>query len=266
MTIRIDSVTRRFRGHPAVDRVSLDVDSGAFVALLGPSGSGKTTLLRMIAGLDHPDEGRIIMGDRDVTGVHVRERRVGFVFQSYALFEHMSVAQNVAFGLTVLPRARRPDRATIDARVRTLLARVELAGFGDRLPSELSGGQRQRVALARALATDPRVLLLDEPFGALDALVRRDLRRWVRSFHASLGIESILVTHDQEEAFELADRVAVLNGGRIEQYGAPEDLLRNPASAFVEAFLAGVATGEARGAVARLELPEPSSFGAPLPA
>lgn len=237
MTIVLKDIHRSFNGVPAVESVSLDVRDGEFLALLGPSGSGKTTLLRLIAGLDYPDQGKILFHGRDVTNIHVRHREIGFVFQSYALFEHMTVEENVGFGLSVLPWRERPSRAEIRKRVNELLERVELGGFNARLPAQLSGGQRQRVALARALATNPRVLLLDEPFGALDVLVRRGLRQWVRRLQQELKIDTILVTHDQEEAFELADRVAVMNRGGIEQIDTPAELLENPATDFVQSFL-----------------------------
>lgn len=245
MTIVLKGIGRSFEGSVAVEDVSLTVREGELLALLGPSGSGKTTLLRLIAGLDYPDTGSIAFHGRDVTKVHVRDREIGFVFQSYALFEHMTVGENVAFGLTVLPWRERPSRGEIRARVAELLERVELGGLEKRLPSQLSGGQRQRVALARALATNPKVLLLDEPFGALDVLVRRGLRQWVRQLQRELGIETILVTHDQEEAFELADRVAVMNHGRIEQIATPMELLASPATAFVERFLPFGSAGDA---------------------
>jgi sulfate transport system ATP-binding protein len=207
------------------------------VALLGPSGSGKTTLLRVIAGLNQPDRGAVYFDGEDATGLTVQQRRVGFVFQNYALFKHLTVAGNIAFGLKVRPRHSRPSRADIAARVNTLLELVQLDGLGGRYPAQLSGGQRQRVALARALAIEPRVLLLDEPFGALDARVRKDLRRWLREIHKRTGLTTVFVTHDQDEAMELADRVVVLDKGRIEQIGAPEELYDRPASPFVLSFV-----------------------------
>ena len=207
------------------------------MALLGPSGSGKTTLLRLVAGLEEPTQGRILFGTEDATRMAVRERRVGFVFQHYALFRHLSVAENIAYGLRVRPRRDRPSDAEINRRVSELLELVRLSGLGQRRPSQLSGGQRQRVALARALAVDPRVLLLDEPFGALDAQVRRDLRRWLREVHDRTGHTTLFVTHDQQEALELADRVAVLHRGRLEQVGTPDEILDRPASAFVAGFI-----------------------------
>ncbi|CAJ0853591.1 sulfate transport system ATP-binding protein [freshwater sediment metagenome] len=217
--------------------VTLDIRPGELVALLGPSGSGKTTLLRVIAGLNAPDRGHVYFDDRDATNLPVQDRRVGFVFQNYALFKHMSVADNIAYGLKVRPRRLRPTRGDITARVHELLRFVQLEGLGARYPAQLSGGQRQRVALARALAIEPRVLLLDEPFGALDARVRKDLRRWLREVHKETGLTTVFVTHDQDEAMELADRVVVLNEGRIEQVGTPAELYDQPASPFVISFV-----------------------------
>ena len=210
---------------------------GEFVALLGPSGSGKTTLLRILAGLEVPESGRVSFGARDVTGDKPASRGIGFVFQHYALFGHMTVARNIAFGLDVMPPGSRPARSAIDERVAELLALVQLDGLGARYPSQLSGGQRQRVALARALARNPRILLLDEPFGALDAKVRRELRGSLRRIHDELGLTSIFVTHDQEEAFALADRVALLNQGRLEQFATPTVMQTHPASQFVGSFI-----------------------------
>ncbi|GGA69515.1 sulfate/thiosulfate import ATP-binding protein CysA 2 [Nitratireductor aestuarii] len=235
MKITLDNVVKTFDTFRAVHGVSLEIESGELLALLGPSGSGKTTILRMVAGLEFPDSGRILFGDVDATDIPVRERGVGFVFQHYALFPHMTVAENIAFGMKV-SKVRR-SRAEIDARVNQLLQLVKLPGLGNRFPSQISGGQRQRVALARALAVDPKVLLLDEPFGALDANVRRDLRRWLREIHQELGITTIFVTHDQEEALDLADRVVILDQGKIAQMGTPRDVCRNPNSAFVTRFL-----------------------------
>ncbi len=239
MSIHIENITKRFGRFTALDSVSLHIRTGELVALLGPSGSGKTTLLRLIAGLELPDgaRGRVQFHDRDVTLAGARERRAGFVFQHYALFNHMTVAENIAFGLRARPRALRPSRAAIDAVVQRLLVTIQMPDFGHRLPGQLSGGQRQRVALARALAVEPEVLLLDEPFGALDARVRRDLRRWLREFHDSTRLTTLFVTHDQEEAFELADRVVVFNDGAIQQAGTPAELRASPASAFVADFL-----------------------------
>ena len=235
MRIRLDGVGKSFDGVAAVRDVSLEIGSGELVALLGPSGSGKTTLLRMVAGLAFPDAGRILFGDVDATDIPVRDRGVGFVFQHYALFPHMRVADNIAFGMRAA-RDRRPE-AEVARRVEELLSLMQLGGLGSRFPAQLSGGQRQRVALARALAVDPKVLLLDEPFGALDANVRRELRRWLREMHERLGITTLFVTHDQEEALDLADRVVILDHGRIEQVGSPRDICRDPASAFVMTFL-----------------------------
>jgi len=235
--IRIEGTSKRFEGIPAVNPLDLTIPSGQLVALLGPSGSGKTTLLRLIAGLLTVDTGRIFFGGTDATQLSLRERKVGFVFQQYALFPHMSVFENIAFGLRSRPRKTRPSKADIAKRVDTLLELVQMTSFRDRLPGQLSGGQRQRVALARAMAIDPTVLLLDEPFGALDAKVRIELRRWLRKLHDETGFTTIFVTHDQEEALELADRVVVMNKGCIEQDDAPDRVYAKPASAFVFDFL-----------------------------
>jgi sulfate/thiosulfate transport system ATP-binding protein len=237
MTIRVQRVSKSFSAYPALGDVSLTIRDREFVALLGPSGSGKTTLLRILAGLEVPECGKIWFGKRDVTNDKPASRGIGFVFQHYALFGHMTVAQNIAFGLNVMSRTARPSKRDIQHRVDQLLSLVQLPGLGDRYPSQLSGGQRQRVALARALARDPRILLLDEPFGALDAKVRRELRTALRAIHDELGLTSIFVTHDQEEAFVLADRVALLNKGRIEQFATPAEIERAPASEFVTGFL-----------------------------
>lgn len=247
MKIRLENVVKTFDTFRAVRDVSLDIESGELLALLGPSGSGKTTILRMVAGLEYSDGGRIFFGDEDATNIPVRDRGVGFVFQHYALFPHMTLHQNIAFGMKVSKVKR--DKAAIDARVKELLRLVKLDGLGDRFPAQISGGQRQRVALARALSVDPKVLLLDEPFGALDANVRRDLRRWLREIHGSLGITTIFVTHDQEEALDLADRVVILNQGEIVQQGTPKEVCRQPNSAFVMRFLgdANRVSGVARG-------------------
>ncbi|MCW8056881.1 MULTISPECIES: sulfate/molybdate ABC transporter ATP-binding protein [Agrobacterium] len=247
MKIRLENVVKTFDTFRAVRDVSLDIESGELLALLGPSGSGKTTILRMVAGLEYSDGGRIFFGDEDATNIPVRDRGVGFVFQHYALFPHMTLHQNIAFGMKVSKVKR--DKAAIDARVGELLRLVKLDGLGDRFPAQISGGQRQRVALARALSVDPKVLLLDEPFGALDANVRRDLRRWLREIHDSLGITTIFVTHDQEEALDLADRVVILNQGEIVQEGTPKEVCRQPNSAFVMRFLgdANRVSGVARG-------------------
>jgi sulfate transport system ATP-binding protein len=236
MSIRVEHVSKSFSAYPALDDVSLTMRDREFVALLGPSGSGKTTLLRILAGLEVPERGRVWFGERDVTGDKPASRGIGFVFQHYALFGHMTVAQNIAFGLEVMKRGRPPKR-DIAQRVDQLLELVQLPGLGQRYPSQLSGGQRQRVALARALARNPRILLLDEPFGALDAKVRRELRGALRQIHDELGLTSIFVTHDQEEAFALADRVALLNRGRVEQFGSPAEIQDQPASEFVSSFL-----------------------------
>ncbi|MBG0511320.1 sulfate/molybdate ABC transporter ATP-binding protein [Agrobacterium sp. MOPV5] len=247
MKIRLENVVKTFDTFRAVRDVSLDIESGELLALLGPSGSGKTTILRMVAGLEYSDGGRIFFGDEDATNIPVRDRGVGFVFQHYALFPHMTLHQNIAFGMKVSKVKR--DKAAIDARVEELLRLVKLDGLGDRFPAQISGGQRQRVALARALSVDPKVLLLDEPFGALDANVRRDLRRWLREIHDSLGITTIFVTHDQEEALDLADRVVILNQGEIVQQGTPKEVCRQPNSAFVMRFLGDTnrVSGVARG-------------------
>ena len=224
MSLKIDRVSKSFDGRsPVLGDVSLSVEDGEFLALLGPSGSGKTTLLNIISGLTAPDSGRL--------------RRFGMVFQSYALFRHMSVADNIGFGLRVMDRSERPSKADRKTRVEELLTMIDMAGYGDRYPAQLSGGQRQRVAMARALAIDPRLLLLDEPFSALDALVRRDLRGSVRDLQRKVGVTAILVTHDQAEAFEVADRVAVMREGAIEQIGTPDELRAHPATPFVESFL-----------------------------
>jgi len=243
MRIRLVNIHKHFGGFTALRDVNLTIEDGELVALLGPSGSGKTTLLRIIAGLEQPDPdpaSRIEFDGEDVTGLHVRYRRVGFVFQHYALFRHMTVFDNIAFGLRVRPRKERPSRREIHARVHELLELVQLHGIADRYPSQLSGGQRQRVALARALAVEPKVLLLDEPFGALDAKVRHELRRWLRRLHDELHITSVFVTHDQDEALEVADRVVVMNQAAIEQVGTPEDVFYRPASEFVMQFIGNV--------------------------
>ena len=244
--IQIREVTRRFGNFAAVDDVSFDVPGGELVALLGPSGSGKTTLLRLIAGLEAPDRGSILFEGQDTTARHPRDRHVGFVFQHYALFRHMNVFENVAFGLRVMDRRVRPPEHEIRARVEELLDLVQLGPLGKRFPSQLSGGQRQRVGLARALATKPRVLLLDEPFGALDAAVRKELRRWLRRLHDEIKITSVFVTHDQDEALEVADRIVVMNRGRVEQIGTPQQVYDRPANPFVYAFLGSVNLFQAR--------------------
>ncbi|PSJ36218.1 sulfate/molybdate ABC transporter ATP-binding protein [Allosphingosinicella deserti] len=237
MSIRVEEAVKHFSTYPALNGVSLDIGPGEFVALLGPSGSGKTTLLRIIAGLDFPDSGRIVFAGEEVTDKPAARRGIGFVFQHYALFGHMTVARNIAFGLSILPRRKRPPRHEIARRVEELLELVQLQGCGERYPAQLSGGQRQRVALARALARDPQILLLDEPFGALDTRVRRELRSALRRIHENIGLTTIFVTHDHEEAFALADRVAILSGGRIEQFDTPQGIQEAPASSFVESFV-----------------------------
>jgi sulfate transport system ATP-binding protein len=240
MSIEIRNIHKQFGNFHALRDVSLDIDSGELVALLGPSGCGKTTLLRIIAGLETADTGTIAFSGEDTTHVHVRERQVGFVFQHYALFRHMTVFENVAFGLRMKPRNQRPTDSVIQQKVHDLLNLVQLDWLADRYPSQLSGGQRQRIALARALAVEPKVLLLDEPFGALDAKVRKELRRWLRRLHDDLHVTSIFVTHDQEEALEVADRVVLMNSGRIEQIGSPQEVWDHPASPFVYGFLGDV--------------------------
>ena len=240
MSIEIRNVDKQFGEFHALRDVSLDIHSGELVALLGPSGCGKTTLLRIIAGLETADAGSILFSGEDTTDVHVRERQVGFVFQHYALFRNMTVFENVAFGLRVKPRGARPSDVQIKQKVHELLGLVQLDWLADRYPSQLSGGQRQRIALARALAVEPKVLLLDEPFGALDAKVRKELRRWLRRLHDDLHVTSIFVTHDQEEALEVADRVVLMNSGRVEQIGSPQDVWDHPASPFVYGFLGDV--------------------------
>ena len=237
MTLTVDGIYKQFGRFPALAGVSLEVRDGEFLSLLGPSGSGKTTLLRVLAGLDKPDRGCVWLDGVDFLALSARERRIGLVFQQYALFRHMTAARNIAFGLEVRPRAERPPRAEIAARVEALLALAQIEGLGGRYPAQLSGGQRQRVAVARALAVEPRLLLLDEPFGALDSKVRKELRGELRRIHDATGVTTILVTHDQEEAMALADRVVLMNHGRIEQIGAPAELDAAPASPFVFTFL-----------------------------
>jgi len=242
MSIDVHGIRKVFGAFTALDGVDLHAPQGKLVALLGPSGSGKTTLLRIIAGLEFPDpgSGRILFHGEDVTDIPARRRRVGFVFQHYALFRHMSVIDNVAFGLRVRSRRNRPPRPAILERAHRLLELVQLDGLAGRFPSQLSGGQRQRVALARALAVEPKVLLLDEPFGALDARVRKELRRWLRRFHDDIHLTTIFVTHDQEEALEIADEVVIMNQGRVEQVGTPQQVYDKPASPFVYQFLGNV--------------------------
>ncbi len=240
MSIQVRNIHKQFGSFVALEDVSLDFPSGELVALLGPSGCGKTTLLRIIAGLEQADRGQVLLDGEDASSTHVRERRVGFVFQHYALFRHMTVFDNVAFGLRMKPRQQRPSEREIRAKVQALLQLVQLDWLAERFPSQLSGGQRQRIALARALAVEPRVLLLDEPFGALDAKVRKDLRRWLRKLHDDLAVTSIFVTHDQEEALEVADRVVLMDHGRVEQMGTPEAVYQHPATPFVYGFLGSV--------------------------
>ncbi|GAB3044228.1 sulfate ABC transporter ATP-binding protein [Acinetobacter apis] len=237
MSIQVKNIEKNFGSFQALNNISLDFPEGQLVALLGPSGCGKTTLLRIIAGLEKADAGQIILEGTDATKTHVRDRQVGFVFQHYALFRHMTVFDNVAFGLRVRPRTTRPSDAEISKRVHQLLELVQLDFLSDRYPSQLSGGQRQRIALARALAVEPSVLLLDEPFGALDAKVRKELRRWLRNLHDELHITSIFVTHDQEEALEVADKIVVMNKGNIEQIGSPREVYETPQTPFVFDFL-----------------------------
>ncbi len=237
MDIRVENIRKQFSLYPALDDVSLDIRSGELIALLGPSGSGKTTLLRLVAGLESPTAGRIFFGAEDASLRTVQQRNVGFVFQAYALFRNMTVLDNVSFGLSVRPRATRPPRAEIRRRALELLDLVQLSGLEKRYPQQLSGGQRQRVALARALAIEPAVLLLDEPFGALDAQVRKELRKWLREIHDRTGHTTVFVTHDQEEALELADRLVVMSQGRIEQVGTPDEVYDRPQNPFVFSFI-----------------------------
>ena len=248
MTIDIRGVRKKFGTFEGLKGVDLSIPSGELVALLGPSGSGKTTLLRILSGLDVPDQGSVHFHGKDATDVSVRDREVGFVFQHYALFRHMTLFDNIAYGLRVKPKSRRPTDSEIKDKVNELLKLVQLDWLGDRYPGQLSGGQRQRIALARALAVEPKVLLLDEPFGALDAKVRVELRHWLRRLHDDLAITSVFVTHDQEEALEVSDRVVILNEGRIEQVGTPEEVYENPANPFVYEFLglANVFQGDLR--------------------
>jgi sulfate/thiosulfate transport system ATP-binding protein len=240
MSIEVRNLVKRFGQTTVCDHLNLDIPSGELVALLGPSGSGKTSLLRIIAGLEQPDSGTVLFNGEDTTHVAVRERNVGFVFQHYALFGHMTIFENVAFGLRVRPKDTRPSEGEIRAKVTELLKLVQLDWIADRYPHQLSGGQRQRIALARALAVEPKVLLLDEPFGALDAKVRKELRRWLRRLHDEMHITSVFVTHDQEEAMEVADRIVVMNQGRIEQEGTPDEVYDHPATPFVLQFLGDV--------------------------
>jgi sulfate transport system ATP-binding protein len=240
MSIEVRGLNKRFGPTVVCDNLNLDIPAGELVALLGPSGSGKTTLLRIIAGLEVPDTGSVLFHGEDATNTDVRERQVGFVFQHYALFGHMNIFENVAFGLRVRPRATRPSEREIRAKVMELLKLVQLDWLAERYPHQLSGGQRQRIALARALAVEPKVLLLDEPFGALDAKVRKELRRWLRRLHDEMHVTSVFVTHDQEEAMEVADRIVVMNQGRIEQDGPPDEVYDHPKTPFVLQFLGDV--------------------------
>lgn len=240
MSIQINNIFKSCGSFKALDNINLNIETGELVALLGPSGSGKTSLLRIIAGLEEAEIGSIYFGEEDITTINTKERKVGFVFQHYALFKHMSVFENIAYGLKVRPRKERPTKQVIKEKVEELLKLVKLEAYADRFPSQLSGGQRQRVALARALAVEPKVLLLDEPFGALDAKVRKELRRWLRRLHDDFHITSIFVTHDQEEALDVADRIVVMNEGRIEQIGSPEEVYEHPNNPFVYNFLGNV--------------------------
>jgi sulfate transport system ATP-binding protein len=266
MSIEVKNLVKRFGSVTVCDDLNLSIPSGELVALLGPSGSGKTSLLRIIAGLERPDSGSVLFNGEDATHVAVRDRQVGFVFQHYALFGHMTIFENVAFGLRVRPKDTRPSEAQIKAKVTELLKLVQLDWIADRYPHQLSGGQRQRIALARALAVEPKVLLLDEPFGALDAKVRKELRRWLRRLHDEMHITSVFVTHDQEEAMEVADRIVVMNQGRIEQQGAPDEVYDHPATPFVLQFLGDVnlfhGRDHAPGAVAGVPLGTHDSSGA----
>jgi sulfate transport system ATP-binding protein len=239
MNIRVQNISKNFERFPALNDVSVEVRQGDLLALLGPSGSGKTTLLRIIAGLEfpHPNDGKVLFDDKDVTWSSAYERRAGFVFQHYALFNHLTIAENIAFGLRVRPRKTRPPESEIQKKIKDLLEMVQLPGLEKRFPAQLSGGQRQRIALARALAVEPEILLLDEPFGALDAKVRKELRKWLREFHDQTGLTTIFVTHDQEEAFELADHITILHQGKIQQSGTPKEILARPANDFVTDFL-----------------------------
>jgi sulfate/thiosulfate transport system ATP-binding protein len=265
MSIEVRNVRKVF-GHTVVcDDLNLVVHGGELLALLGPSGSGKTTLLRIMAGLDVPDSGRVLFHGEDTTGVDVRARQVGFVFQHYALFNHMTIFDNVAFGLRVKPRRERPGAAQTRDKVMHLLKLIQLDALAARYPQQLSGGQRQRVALARALAVEPRVLLLDEPFGALDARVRKELRRWLRRLHDEVNLTSVFVTHDQEEAMEVADRICVMNAGRIEQVGTPDQVFDHPATPFVLQFLGDVNVLDSSGENAYVRPHELEVLGAPAP-
>ncbi|MED4632773.1 sulfate/molybdate ABC transporter ATP-binding protein [Peribacillus frigoritolerans] len=240
MSIIIENVTKYYGSYQALQNIDLEIKSGELVALLGPSGSGKTSLLRIIAGLELAESGKILFNEENYTHKHVKDRNVGFVFQHYALFRNMTIFDNIAYGLKVRPRKTRPSKEVIEQKVTELLQLVKLEGYKDRYPSQLSGGQRQRVALARALAVEPNILLLDEPFGALDAKVRKELRRWLRRLHDEFNVTSVLVTHDQEEAMDVADRVVIMNEGKIEQIGTPEEVYDHPENPFVYDFLGSV--------------------------
>lgn len=266
MSIEIKNVSKQFGNFQALRDVNLAIDSGELIALLGPSGCGKTTLLRIIAGLESADEGSVLFAGEDATDLHARDRQVGFVFQHYALFRHMTVFENVAFGLRVKRKADRPSEVQIKEKVVNLLHLVQLGWLADRYPSKLSGGQRQRIALARALAVEPKVLLLDEPFGALDAKVRKELRRWLRRLHDDLHVTTIFVTHDQEEALEVSDRVVLMNSGQIEQVGTPNDVWEHPATSFVYGFLGNVNLFHGRAykgemSVGGIQIPTPEHQG-----
>jgi sulfate transport system ATP-binding protein len=264
MSIEVKNIVKSFNSFKALDNVSLKVETGELIALLGPSGSGKTTLLRIIAGLETADSGEILFHGEDARDSRPKDRNVGFVFQHYALFRHMTVFDNIAFGMRVQPRRIRPSEDKIKAKVNELLHLIQLDWVGDRYPSQLSGGQRQRIALARALAIEPKVLLLDEPFGSLDAQVRKELRHWLRRFHDDLHITSLFVTHDQEEALEVADRIVVMNKGQVEQVGTPQEVYNKPASVFVLNFLGNVNLFQGRVVDGKLYLdtePENSSLG-----
>ena len=265
MSIEVRNVSKKFDAFEALNDVTLSVPKGELVALLGPSGSGKTTLLRIIAGLDFPDSGAVFFDGEETTSRKARERGVGFVFQHYSLFRHMTVFDNIAFGLTVKPRNTRPAREVIAAKVHELLRLVQLDSLANRYPSQLSGGQRQRVALARALAVEPKVLLLDEPFGALDAKVRKELRSWLRRLHDDIHVTSVFVTHDQEEALEVADRIVVMNHGRIVQEGPPEQVYHHPANAFVYNFLGSLNLFHARIENGDTYIGDPAATGANAP-
>jgi sulfate transport system ATP-binding protein len=240
MKIQLQDVTKRFGDFYALDHINLTIQEGEFVALLGPSGSGKTTLLRTLAGLDSPDSGNLLFENQNIADMPTQDRQIGFIFQHYALFRHMTVFDNVAFGLDVLPKSHRPSKADIAEKVHALLKLVQLDWLADRFPAQLSGGQKQRIALARALAIEPKVLLLDEPFGALDTHIRKELRTWLRNLHNRLKMTSVFVTHDVDEALEVADKIVVMNHGKIVQIGTPEEIYRKPANAFVYQFIGDV--------------------------